>query len=188
MLNKVDHQFMRAVAIAALFCVLSPVSGQSGPDMLGGNLIPATPFDRQINAASNYNTAALFPDVASSDQLFFQARGIRYVPDPAGQDHWQTPEETQQRWAGDCEDKAFWLFAQLKQNGYSHVRLVIGRYRALDSGFHVWVTLVDDHGDVFVLDPTAQRKIWKASDFSEEYYRALYSFDGMNRYRHDPQA
>ena len=119
------------------------------------------------------------------ESLFLKAKSIRYVPDKKGQDYWQTPLETEARWSGDCEDKAVWLYAQLKQNGFQDVRLVVGRFRNVSRDFHVWVTLSDSSNDFYVLDPTSQKRLWKSSEFPQGYYHPLYSFDGSNRYKHD---
>jgi hypothetical protein len=187
MFSKVYRKLVAVAALAVILTVLSPISRGTALDVLGGSLIPATPFDRQVMSAGGLkgHFDILTGSLASSEGLFMQARSMRYVADAPGRDYWQTPEETQARWAGDCEDKALWLFANLKKNGYSKVRLMVGRYRSSDRAFHVWVTLADDHDQVLVLDPTAQKKIWKAQDFGAGYYKALYSFDGVNRYRHD---
>ena len=119
------------------------------------------------------------------ESLFGRAKAFRYQADAAGHDRWQTPEETESRWAGDCEDKAVWLYAQLKKSGYSGVRLVIGRQNPSSRTLHAWVTLDNSDGSFYVLDPTAQKRVWNSNDFSDGSYRPLYSFDGSNRYRHD---
>lgn len=186
---KVHKKLLGIAALAVLSSSTFLSAGQAALDSLGGSLIQATPYDSKINSAGalSNNFTPLLGSIRSSDELFFQARTIRYAADPAGQDYWQTPQETEARWAGDCEDKAVWLFAQLKKSGHFNVRLVIGRYRAIDKNFHVWVTMADDQNNVWVLDPTAQKKIWKSTEFSEGFYKPLYSFDGTNRYRHDVQ-
>ncbi len=187
MISKVGKKFYLVVVMAVSLWVLSPLGRVTGMDVLGGSLIPATPFDRQLTRAGGFQAhfEVLSGSLQSSEGLFIQAHSMRYIADPSRRDTWQTPEETQARWAGDCEDKALWLFANLKKNGYSNVRLVVGRYRSTDRNYHVWVTMADGQGNVFILDPTIQKKIWRNSDFGEGTYRALYSFDGMNRYRHN---
>ena len=151
-----------------------------------GRLISATPYDHQLKQTGILIAYGPGQNTRSADDLFNQARAFRYEADPAGQDYWQTPDETEARWAGDCEDKAVWLYAQLKDNGYRGVRLVVGRQNSVLQGFHVWVTLEDTGGTGFyVLDPTMMKRIWHSTDFPEGYYRPLYSFDGLNRYRHD---
>ena len=186
MIMKACQKLWRIAALAVMLSFIPLSAGQAAVDALGGSLIQATPYDQRLNVAGVLSMAA--PSLASfrtSDELFFQARSIRYAADESGRDYWQAPQETQARWAGDCEDKALWLFAELKRNGHSNVRLVVGRYRSMDRGYHVWVTMADNEGHVWILDPTTQKKIWKASDFDKGYYKPLYSFDGINRYRHE---
>jgi hypothetical protein len=186
MISKVHKKTLSVALMTALLLSLPLVPAQGAWDVLGGILIQATPFDRKIDSAGvlrSHGFAALLESVRSSDELFLQARSIRYTADGA-QDYWQTPTETESRWAGDCEDKAIWLYAQLKRNGYFNARLVVGRYRITDKNYHVWVSMPDGQDGFFVLDPTAQKKIWKSSDFGDGFYQPLYSFDGINRYRH----
>lgn len=54
-------------------------------------------------------------DVAA---CFQSVAEIPYQPDPLGADHWQSPAETLQRNAGDCEDLAILLQHMLRQRGY----------------------------------------------------------------------
>ena len=162
--------------------VLAGSPAMAGTERMDGSTTQATPFDNKISRSGALESLSRVPETTSADQLFLTARSFRYKKDDATSDLWQTPQETEQRWAGDCEDKAVWLYANLKQNGYQDVRLVIGRFRA---GLHVWVTMPDGQGGYFILDPTAHKRIWNASDFPENLYRPLYSFDGLERYRHD---
>ncbi|MBK7363170.1 MAG: transglutaminase-like cysteine peptidase [Micavibrio sp.] len=113
-----------------------------------------------------------------------RARSFRYVHE-AGSTHWQSPEETASRGAGDCKDKSIWLYAHLKQSGYSNVQLVIGRYRDIDRVLHAWVTYTDQNGNTILLDPAKQKRAWSVGEFSPELYKSLYFFDGQNRYRAD---
>lgn len=187
MMNKAVKTTLGFTLLAAALFTVAP-AGQASLDILGGYLIPATPFDKKVAAAGamrSYGFARFLESVRSGDELFLQARSIRYVADLPDEDYWQTPQETQTRWSGDCEDKAIWLYAHLKMNGYFNIRLVVGRYRGVDKGYHVWVTMPDGQDGYFILDPTAQKRIWKSSDFPEGSYKPLYSFDGINRYRHD---
>ena len=150
----------------------------------GGQPIAATPYDNRLNEAGALVDYLPTADTRSADELFLQARSFRYQNDGSSRDHWQTPEETEARWSGDCEDKALWLYAQLKKNGHRGVRLVVGRKDGSSNGFHVWVSMASSDGSSAILDPTAQKRIWNTSDFWDGAYTPLYSFDGLNRYRH----
>jgi hypothetical protein len=186
MIHKV---YQKSVAVLALAGCLSMGSAPSLCAMelgIGGRLTRATPFDNKLNSTGTLAGIVPVQNVQSADSLFNKAKTFRYVADDPSKDYWQTPQETESRWAGDCEDKAVWLFAQLKKNGYRDVRLVVGHFNRASHGYHVWVTLTDESsGRVCVLDPTSQKRIWKSEDFAEGYYKPLYSFDGSNRYRHD---
>lgn len=72
--------------------------------------------------------------------IFARARSIRYAPDTAGQDVWQTPAETEARGAGDCEDKSIWLAHAIIQRGIGEPMIVVGRRRS-GAPLHVWVEL-----------------------------------------------
>ncbi len=185
-----QKQFNKAAkTLASALVVLSVSDSSLMANMaypMQGYLIPATPFDNKVMASG-----AFFPLEASiqahpadtSAALFEISRSFRYVPDE-GKDYWQTPGETEVKGSGDCEDKAVWLYVQLKKNGYDSARLVIGRYRGIDRGFHVWVTLSSEDGNTLILDPSKQKRVWSLTDFSEKYYKPIYSFDGFKRYRH----
>jgi predicted transglutaminase-like cysteine proteinase len=149
----------------------------------GEHIIPSTPFDHKLDHSGLFQAfRAESIGTASMDQLnveFATARSFRYISDQ--DDYWQSAEETSQRHAGDCEDKAIWLFERLTKAGFSDLRLVIGKYRVIDKELHVWITYTDN-GTTYLLDPSSQKKIWKSSDFSSEWYKPVYSFDGHNRY------
>ena len=117
--------------------------------------------------------------VRSVDSLFSVARSFRYVPDPPEYDQWQSADETAARKSGDCEDKALWLYRELKKNGYEDVHLVVGRFRPFDRTLHAWVFYTDDAGKNVILDPTTQRRPWHAEEFSKNYYLPLFSFNDL---------
>lgn len=79
------------------------------------------------------------------------ARGLAYAPDAPGHDTWQTPDQTDDRGAGDCEDIAIWAMRDMTRRGVQNVRLVIGRWRG---GLHAWLTIHGDH-PTWLADPTA---------------------------------
>lgn len=53
----------------------------------------------------------------------FVRHGIRYVEDPAGDDHFQAPEVTLRRLAGDCDDQVILLGSLFRSLGF-RVRVV----------------------------------------------------------------
>jgi hypothetical protein len=183
MLRKVQRNAVAGLVLAGIL-MGSPLLAAGNP--MQGSLVPTTPYDSRIALAGVLSIPSTAAGTKSPETLFIIAKGFRSQKDAQGKDHWQTPQETEARRAGDCEDKALWLFAQLKKNGFHKARLVVGRQRASSGGLHVWVVLESDSDALFyVLDPTNQKRIWKSTDFSDGSYRPLYSFDGSNRYRHD---
>ncbi len=182
-----NHPLVRTGRIGIIWALLSLFSVQVAfPSSFSneGNTVPATPFDRKISGSHVFESN--IPDSIHSSgesvwSLFMQARSFRYA---SNNGHWQTPEETEERHAGVCHDKAVWLYAKLKENGYTNARLVIGKYRQIDRIYHVWLTYTDENSDTFVLDPTIQKRFWKQGDFSEGFYIPYYSYDGQKRYCH----
>jgi len=181
MLNKVQKNVFTMVVAG----MLSLGSCLQASPVMQGYLIPATPYDGRMSAAGLMGMRFMAYENQNMEALFGKAKTFRYLTDAKNHDKWQTPEETEARWSGDCEDKAVWLFAQLKKNGYEGTRLVIGRQNLSSRGLHVWVTLDNSDGTFYVLDPTAQKRVWRSTDFSDGSYKPLYSFDGVNRYRHN---
>ncbi len=126
----------------------------------------ATPFDGRFDP----ETMHLYTEVWDGgsglglNDLFWEARRFVYVKDGDGDD-WQSPWLTEMKQAGDCEDKALWLYTRLRAQGYDNVRLVIGHYRAMDKDYHVWIMHRDGEGITRILDPTLQNRVWKLEQF-----------------------
>ena len=184
---------MRFISVLVLACVLSSpfvINADVWANALyySGYLVRATPFDAKLNSVGFFNELSMLSPRAksmqSAESLFLVAKSFRYVPHTPT-DKWQTPQETASKGSGNCADKALWLYTQLRQSGYDHVRLVIGKYRSMDPVFHVWVTYMDISGNIYVLDPAIQRQPWKIENFPAELYKPIYSFGAGNRYRHN---
>lgn len=100
---------------------------------------------------------------------------IRYVAEPDGQDHWQTPAETFALGTGDCEDFAIAKYYELKARGLAGQAWVM--VLKTSNGQAHAALAVADHGQVVVLD--------NRSDYSKpmpwaEYARlntALFTID-----------
>ena len=191
-----EHEMNRRVSLLfSWFLCLSLICGVCSPALsaptspLNGIPIQGTPFDGKLVRTGFFDVRAdelALPHRSSLEELFAIARAFRYSRDRGG-DYWQTPQETSQKRSGDCEDKAVWLYAQLKQNGIENVRLVIGKHKSMDRNYHVWVQVRDPDGSVLILDPAVQKRIWRSGDFSGGFYNALYSYDGKNRFKHTKQ-
>jgi hypothetical protein len=104
-------------------------------------------------------------------------------PHSSPNDWWQLPEETERRGAGDCEDKAIWLYAKLLEEGFEDVRLVVGKYRTDQPGCHAWVVYYHSE-KVYILDPTKAGRPWQAKHYPKGFYWPLYSYSKDNRWCH----
>ncbi len=83
---------------------------------------------------------------------FDRVASMRYVSD-GSEDHWQSPAETLERQAGDCEDKALLLQYLLRKDGLD-ADVVFGVEDARRSmQMHAWVEYAHE-GECYVLDPT----------------------------------
>lgn len=111
--------------------------------------------------------------------------GCRYQSDQrlfGTADYWQTPESTERRRAGDCEDFALWAWVQLLRLGM-RARFVVGGLYA-DEVNHAWVQ-IHERGRVGVFECTpCDPNVVIAADSATEY-RPVLSVDGTLRcYRH----
>ena len=169
-----------------IFLLTLVINGSAYSDFFSmGRLVSGTPFDYKIINAGCFNLSPSTLNLQSQksiQELFAIARSFRYVSD--GGDNWQSAKETEERHAGDCEDKAIWLFTRLINNGYYNVRLVVGRYRSLDSQLHVWVICSDKEGNTCLLDPSIQKRVWYLIGIDSDFYKPLYAYDGQNRYKY----
>ena len=175
-----------ALIVSSLSAVIPLIADpMSGDVSIPGRPTAWTPFDRKVESSGVFLPQALSitPDSQSLDSFFQRARRFRYAPDARGGDEWQTPAETERRFSGDCEDKSVWLFARLKEAGFTHVRLVIGKYRMFDPNYHVWVT-VTTNGQTYILDAALQNRVWQKELGSSGFYNPFFSFDGETRFRH----
>lgn len=145
-----------------------------------------TPFDQKLSMAGMLQPLPSFlssPAHTSVESLFQEASRFRYARDVSN-DRWQTAEETEARRSGDCEDKAIWLYTKLKEEGYSGIRLVIGKYRPHERNYHVWVNYTDASGREYILDPAIQKRAWERSAISYGFYEPYFSYDGPEKFRH----
>lgn len=172
----------KLTVVLALALVFLASDVYAAANIFTGTLIQASPFDVKLHQSGFFEIRGSAVPAASTkslEEIFLKARSFRYSSDMRG-DHWQSPAETELRRSGDCEDKAVWLYAELKKQGFSQVRLVIGRFRSFDNKCHVWIELGDPN-DALILDAAAQKRIWKRSDLINGFYKPLFSFDGERR-------
>lgn len=85
-------------------------------------------------------------------RCFEQVASIRYQRDQET-DYWQSPRETAQLGRGDCEDKALYLQALLREQGIE-TELVFGvEDRSSSQRMHAWLE-TDINGQRYILDPS----------------------------------
>lgn len=173
------------LAICVLYVPADPKSDPVAGDAYDlGRAVQRTPFDFKLTLAGFFyeNSTSAFHTSSSQtvEQLFRMARSFRYASGKIYENKWQSAKETGAKHSGICIDKALWLYAQLKKNGYRHVRLVIGKYRSIDPLLHAWVVYVNESGDTYLLDSSMQNRPWELREFSEGLYQPLYSFDDKN--------
>lgn len=186
MIQKLISRATRTSLVTTPLILLLVAFAIAGDIYPMGYLTAITPFDARVRKAGCFDMipAGSHPSQPRSiEEMFRVARSFRYVSDSGG-DRWQAADETEARRAGDCEDKAVWLFAQLLKNNYYNVRLVIGKYRSIDKRFHVWVICSDRAGNTCLLDPTIQKRVWYLTATDAGFYKPFYAFDGQNRYRY----
>lgn len=112
---------------------------------LGG----CVPDDSAEPATSTEPNPVYLPVEISS--CFIQVGQIRYVPDPAGTDFWQSPEQTQQLGRGDCEDLCIYLQHLLDRQGV-HAEVVFGLKDRYRKNGHAWCEMQWD-GVNYVVEP-----------------------------------
>lgn len=83
---------------------------------------------------------------------------IDYRAEPPKTDYWQTPTETKQRKAGDCEDSVFLFFSELSEldiDGDIVWGWVVNKDASIAFA-HVWYQLFDKRGRPFIIEGFAK--------------------------------
>ena len=166
-----------ALAVCALFTGVQDLRAEArlGP----GCFIRSTPFYQKLLSAGVFDIPLGRPADPQPVQLLFRmARSIHYASDRSRRDRWQSADETSRYFSGDCEDKAIWLYTQMRRNGRDDAALHIGKYTPSSRKFHMWVTLEDGSGRTLLLDPTIQRKPWDAEAFPKRNYKSMHVIKG----------
>ncbi len=112
------------------------------------------------------------PVIVSNDMIacLIDAAGIQYVPDPPGTDYWQSPQETQEKNQGDCEDISIYLQDRLRREGI-HVEVVFGLKTSLAKNGHGWCEYEQD-GELYIIEPGSGGFLKRKSLPSFLYIRA----------------
>lgn len=123
-------------------------------NLLGVGLICLNNCSQMVIRSISYSN---FPEDPVMRECFNKAAAIEYKEEPAGEDYFQTPEETEKLGTGDCEDKAKYLEYQLEKNkikskiffGYANSSYFFNPKGSM----HGWVECIRN-GELYVLDPT----------------------------------
>ncbi len=151
--------------------------------------IQATPYDKRYKKIENdkrYKKVEKHLEVSYKKvkKYLKKASKFKYNGDSRGADNWQLPFETEKSGAGDCDDKAIWLYSKLIKEGIGDVRLVLGNYKRGELSVHMWVNWYHD-GQVFILDTTIDNCIRPAEQYSKDYYQPFYSFHKGKKWKHN---
>lgn len=176
---------IRRLSLFAFFIVagLSPVLWaaeelSAEPQHGASCMVQNSPFYQKLLAAGIFDVPMAYPENPKPLILLFRmAKNFHYDSDGKGMDDWQSADQTLKSYSGDCEDKAIWLYTQLRKNGFENTSLHIGRYASDSRKFHMWVTVSGVDGTI-LLDPTNQRKPWPESAFPKKSYRSLHIICG----------
>lgn len=131
----------------------------------------STPYDKKYEKILKYlEKAQNFSYI--SDQKHFNKK-----------DYWQNPDEIEISKAGDCEDKSLWLYSKLIEEGFTDIRLVIGKHAVDNKNTHVWVEWYND-GEIFILDGTYSDGLQILSYLPVWLYKPLYSYYKDQKWKH----
>ena len=111
------------------------------------------------------------------NQWMTKLRDIPYEYSP----QWKTPTEVRSAPVADCKGKAVALYEQMRANGATNVRVVIGKHRLEDLRTHAWVEWDTTDGR-YVLDPTFNTMATKEDPYNAMYI-PLYAYQGASKYR-----
>jgi len=110
---------------------------------------------------------------------------IKYVGEDESKDYWQTPKETNDRRAGDCEDMAIWLCRKSFVLGVTDIKFVVGKMKIGVLWGAKWLGHAWAEYDGYVYD-IANYKVRKESKkLYDKTFKPFYGFDRSNRYRWD---
>jgi hypothetical protein len=113
--------------------------------------IPTEPDEQTLGVALEAATRYAQADIASGEIPPLEraiADGLRWRPEPPGEESFDPPSVTIARGWGDCDDLAPWLAAELRESGQDPLARAI----AVRSGPDTWHAVVESRGEI--LDPS----------------------------------
>ena len=164
---------MKAMAIATAGLVLS-VSVSAA--VLPATEVRTTPYDPYLGVFRQIAARPASANAVTMDQVeewTWKASKFDYSHDDDY--HWKTPEQLDAAGAGDCKDKALWLYSKLHAAGAHDLTMVIGKKDAAATEYHAWLYLRLG-GKTFLLDPTTDGRVWEVTDFGESEYIPVYGY------------
>jgi len=145
--------------------------------------VASTPYDHQMTPISGVlnSLPRRLPDqttsLANLNQWMISLRAIPYQYSI----QWKTPAQVNSAAAADCKGKAMMLYANMRANGATHVRFVIGKHHVDDMRTHAWLEW-DTIAGTFLLDPTFNSTVERATEHDSTTYIPLYAYDGARKY------
>jgi predicted transglutaminase-like cysteine proteinase len=144
--------------------------------------VESTPYDHQMARVS---PVLMFSSRYSTNHLSlvtvnYWIAKLREIPYRYSS-NWRTPTEVRSAPVADCKGKAVALYEQMKANGATNVRIVIGKHRFEDLRTHAWVEWATTDGK-YVLDPTFNQVATKEDPYSFMYI-PFYAFEGASKFR-----
>jgi hypothetical protein len=178
----VSHPTRRLMGYTSLLALCLAVN--SSPCFAQSFLpVASTPYDHQmapISGVLNSPTRHLARQTSliAINQWMTHLRAIPYQYSI----QWKTPAQVRSALAADCKGKAMMLYAKMRANGATNVRVVIGKHNVADMRTHAWLEW-DTTAGTLLLDPTFNRAIERATEHDSTRYIPLYAYNGACKYR-----
>ncbi|HMG06167.1 MAG TPA: hypothetical protein VK581_11950, partial [Chthoniobacterales bacterium] len=178
----VSRPALRLIGYASLLAVFLAPNSTS---CFAQSFLPvaSTPYDHQmapISGVLNSPTRHLARQTSliAINQWMIHLRAIPYQYSI----QWKTPAQVRSALAADCKGKAMMLYAKMRANGATNVRVVIGKHNIADMRTHAWLEW-DTAAGTLLLDPTFNRAVERATEHDSTMYIPLYAYNGACKYR-----
>lgn len=171
---------MGYVSLLAACLGLSSTSCFARPIFL---TVGSTPYDRQMIPISRVLNSpaghlAGHTSLTTINRWIINLRAIPYQYSS----QWKTPAQVNSAFGADCKGKAMMLYAKMRTNGATHVRLVIGKHHVADLRTHAWLEWDTTRG-TYLLDPTLNYAVERVKAHDPATYIPLYAYNGSRKYR-----
>lgn len=144
--------------------------------------VRGTPYDRQMTPIHQVlTTTSSSTDHTSMAVVNIWMSDLRNIP-YGFQKVWRTPSEVQSRRPADCKGKAVALYARMKSQGATNLRLVIGKRAPTSRKTHAWLEWQTESG-TYLLDPTFNYTATRSEKIRRNCYVPLYAYAGSKKFR-----